>query len=199
MNKVNRLRFIVERYGPEFVFPFFVCRTWEEIAKAIVSFESEGKMWGIRTDYPSMQRLGFSLPFIPHANAKQAEELWQQHRDRLVYIIYNTMTEACVNAVAIRLDAEHVLFEYNPVDIFLTQRHMYNHPRNLRQMIVGPHRSLRYAVGNSFASSFPVFVLEDARVQDLHFPKMYNLFLIHPDEQEITFSVRLRTNQIIIW
>lgn len=199
MNKVDRLNLVVARYGHEFVLPYRVCHSWPEIEMAVRDFESTGQKWGMRTDYPGALHQGMSLPFVKDCTLQKVRDVWVEYGSRLVYIIHHTIHEECINAVALRLDSEHVFFEYNVVDLMVSQRRMYDHPRNLRWMIVGPMHLRQYSYDGSYSSRLPVFVPEDSSVQDLRFSTIYRIMEAYPEESEITFTIRLNTRKIVIW
>jgi hypothetical protein len=196
MNKVNKLNWLTQHYGAKFVRPFFACRSWEEIRSAFTHFEMQGLKWGIRTDLAWRDEQVNDLPFIKIASEEEAWKLWQKEGKWLVYIVYHSFEEPCCNGMAIRLEPEHVYFEYNNIDQLVSQREMYKFPHNLRQIIVGSqHSGHYYALG----SMMPVFVPDDSIVRKLHFDRIYRLMLQNPEEYKIEFSVRLLTNQIITW
>lgn len=202
MKKVERLKYVAETFGTGYVLKYFHCLTWRQIERAIHNFQKKGVMWGIRTDARGSNE-GFHLPFIQIGSIEKAQELWKNWDNEIEYIIYETLSEPCTNAVAIRLDEEYVLFEYNSIDTYFSQRQMYDKPENVRHLVIGPLRRTALPWDYRFTNGFPpigsVFEPTDTFVQDLKFNRVYNLMKTALETREITFTVRLKYRQLIIW
>ena len=195
MRKVERLQQVAKRFGPEFVLPYRVCHSWEEIEEVVREFESRGQTWGVRTDFATGFEQGFDLPFELHGTMEKVRAMWKKNGSELGYIVsWNILTNHC-QAVAIVVDKEHVFFEYNPFEPEISQRYMYENPGNLRHLIVGPFRR-SYLPHPQY--SFRVFQPEDPMIRDLCFDVIYQLGL-KPGDEEVTFTVRSPDKKVIIW
>jgi len=201
MKKVERLNWITDQFGQEFVLPFKVCSSWREIESAVWDFEKKSVSWGMRTDTPHNSSIYPTLPFVLHGSLESVRDVWDRFAKSLIYIICHNITRYRCNAVVLRLDDEHVFFEFNPVDKHLSQRNMYDQISNLRYLSVGPVRRLflQQEYRYPFRPLGPVYCRDDHLIQDLRFHKIYDLMMRHPCVNEITFSVRSPDGKIVIW
>jgi len=193
MRKVERLRFIENRFGNQFVLPYVECHRKQELAAAIEGFESDGVTWGLRTDVKDGTAQGFGLPFILDGTFDGAMKLFRQYGDRLTYIVSHNILDYHCNGVAVPHDKDHVFFEINPFDNN-SQRRMYDHSENLRVLFVGESR--RVLNQDRF---YPGFKPEDSYARDLRLSDIYNLIVGSNDVDEVTFSVRNPDKKIVIW
>lgn len=191
MNKLERLEWIERTFGPEFVSPYFACRDYSAMETAICVFEAKQKTYGIRTDLADGHVQGYQLPFVWKASREEAMKLWLAHGTKLVYIVCENVPRRRLSAVAQKLDAEHVLFEFNDKEPEQHQRHMALKPENVRQIALGPNR---YVIpwGNLIVRCF-----DPSEASDYRFDKIYDI-LIHSDEDEATFCVR-EDGRIVVW
>lgn len=197
MKKLERLKFIAERFGPEFVLPYYACYSWPQIVEAVNCFESRGRTWGFRTDVRDGWEQGFQLPFVLHGTLERILEVWEANGPKLEYIVGQNVTLVIYHAVAIPVDNEHVFFEWNDQEPTISQRAMYNHPENLSQILVGPARRSDASV-IAQGMPFPVMKPEDCKVVDLGFDRVYRL-MVGQNVDEITFTVRANDRKMIIW
>jgi hypothetical protein len=191
MKKVARLKWIEETFGRDFVLPYRVCKDPYEIHLAISIFEMQKKTWGMRTDSKNGQTQGFNLPFVHHGTPEKVGEVWEKHKDKLVYIVVENVLKVRLHAVAVKLDSEHVLFEWNDKEPTISQRQMYARPENLRQIVLGP---------SNFVfpwNSLPVRSVRPEYALDLQFDRIYDV-LIHSDVDEATFTVR-DDGKLVVW
>jgi len=211
LKKAARLKFVSELFGPQYVMEFQICRTWRELLSAIRYFEASGREWGIRTDGAGGYTQGVTFPFIQLGSLSAAEVLWQQYGTSLEYIVYDSFSEPCLNAVAERIDRDYVHFEYNPIDLMLSQRQMDKFPDHLRHLMIGPLRRNQMLPEFFLPFSFcpitpsgPVYQPDDNFVRDNKFAEIYRRMQeaedCHIKEARIvTFTLRLPDRRLIIW
>lgn len=191
MRKVDRLKWVERVFGPEFVLPYRVCGTWGEIEAAAGRFEEAGRTWGVRTDLRAGLDQGYGLPFLHHGSMAGAREVWSLHGDRLVYIVSENVLRRRLSAVAARLDAEHVLFEWNGEEPEISQRQMYDRPENLRRVVLGPS-------GFFFAwGVVPIRCAPPEYASDIGFDRIHDV-MVHFDVGEATFTVR-EDGKVVVW
>lgn len=191
MKKLERLAWVERTFGADFVNPYRACSTWPEISEAMSGFTAAGRGVGIRTDLPNGHTQGYQLPFLWKATPDSARELWEKHRDRLVYIVCENLLRVRLHAVALKVDSEHALFEWNDREPAISQRDMYRHPENVRRIALGPNRFIIPFGG------FMVRSVDPADASFYRFDRIYDV-LIHSDEDEATFSVR-EDGRVVVW
>lgn len=191
MKKVARLKWIEETFGKDFLLPYRVCFDREDLFLAISEFTMTQKTWGIRTDTKDGTIQGFNLPFIHHGTPENAAELWDKYGLKLVYIVVENVLRRRLSAVAIKIDAEHVLFEWNDKEAEISQRQMYNKPDNLRQIVLGPNNYVFPWNGPAIRSVRPEYA------SDLRFDRIYDV-MIHSEVDETTFTLRA-DNKLVVW
>lgn len=191
MKKVARLKWIEETFGKDFVLPYRVCADPYEITLAISMFEMSRKTWGMRTDTRNGSTQGFSLPFLFHGTPEKAAEIWDVNKDKLVYIVSENVPKVRLHAVAVKISPEHVLFEWNGKEPMISQRKMYDHPENLREIVVGPG-GMELIWGYRFVRC----VLPEY-AEALQFDRIYDV-MIHSDVDEATFTVR-DDEKLVVW
>lgn len=191
MKKVARLKWIEETFGKDFVLPYRVCNDQYEIFLAISIFEMSKKTWGMRTDTKEGTTQGFSLPFVHHGTPGEAAKVWDKHKEKLVYIVSENVLRRRLSAVAIKLDAEHILFEWNGKEAEISQREMYKRPENLRQIVLGPNNLVFPWDGAPIRSVRPEYTA------DLKFDEIYDV-MVHSDVDETTFTLR-SDNKVVVW
>lgn len=191
MKKVARLKWIEETFGKDFVLPYRVCKDQYEIHLAISIFTLEKKTWGMRTDTRNGSTQGFNLPFLFHGTPEGAAKIWDAHKEKLVYIVSENILRYKLQAVAVKLDEEHILFEWNGKEPEISQREMYNRPENLRQLALGPNNLVFPWDGAPLRSVRPEYA------SDLKFDLIYDV-MIHSDVDETTFSIR-DDGKLVVW
>ncbi len=115
MKKVDRLRWIARTFGPEFVLPYRVCRSWPGIFRAITDLRQQVGWVGMRTDFPAGAEQGINLPFVYNVDEEKAWQVWAAHGDRLVYIVCGGIPpegNAC-NVLAERIGPTQFLVEWD--------------------------------------------------------------------------------------
>src|SRR5437867_1038428 len=98
MKKVERLRWVEETFGKNYVLPYWVCTEWSQIELAVKNFENANRTWGLRTDLRNGQDQGYQLPFVHHGEMQAARTVFDKHTDKLLYIV-------CENVLIRRLSA----------------------------------------------------------------------------------------------
>lgn len=192
MKKIARLRWIEETFGKDFVLPYWVCTEWAQIELAIKNFEAGKRTWGLRTDLRNGHDQGYQLPFIHHGEIEKAKEVFEKHSDALLYIVCENVLLRRLSAVAIKLDPEHVLFEWNDKEATISQREMYKKPENLRQIVLGPS-------GYFFpwGGGMPLRCVPPEYAEGFKFDEIYEV-MIYSDVDEATFTVRA-DGKVIVW
>lgn len=191
MTKLERLSWIERTFGTDCISPYLACRNLVSMINAIDGFQRGGRGVGIRTDLVDGHTQGYQLPFVWKAGFDDAHKLWEKHRDRLVYIVCENVLRVRLNAVAQKLDAEHVFFEFNDREHETTQRDMYKQPDNVRRIALGPNRFV-LPWGNLF-----VRCVDPVDASFYRFDQIYDI-LIHSDQDEATFSVR-EDGRLVVW
>lgn len=191
MKKVARLKWIEETFGKDFVLPYRVCNDQYELHLAICIFEMQKQTWGMRTDTRNGSTQGFNLPFLFHGKIQEAGKIWDAYKDKLVYIVSENVLKVRLQAVALKLDPEHVLFEWNGKESEISQRHMYKHSENLRQIALGPSNFVFPWNGSPLRSVRPEYAA------DYKFDKIYDV-MVHSDVDEATFTVR-DDGKLVVW
>lgn len=163
MKKIQRLEWIAQTFGRKYVLPFEACYTLEEITRAAERFDAGPIGWGMRTDTRNGSTQGYQLPFLYKGNMMDAKAVYEKHRDALVYIVCQRIPRVILHGVAMLLDPEHVHIEFNDREKEIAQRHMYDHPENLRSLFFGPssyypwnghvHRCYNPSAGRGTAST----------------------------------------------
>ncbi len=191
MKKVARLRWIQARFGPNYVLPYLECRNWEDVESAVDHFENERKLsWGMRTDTRNGSTQGYSLPFVHHGTLARAREVWDAHGEKLTYIVSKNIKRVRLNAVAILIDLEHIVVEWNDKEPEASQRTMYKHPENLRQLALGPSGGIIWPM-------IPMRCVSPVHTGWWRFDEVYKL-MTQTGEKEVTFSVTL-DGDLVIW
>jgi len=115
MKKVERLQYIEREWGPEWVLPYRACSTWEEIRQAIQTLRAAVGWIGMRTDWPGGPSQGTNLPFVYHVNEEKAREIWDEHGDRLSYIVCGGVSpvDNLANVMAERRSRSLLLVEWD--------------------------------------------------------------------------------------
>lgn len=193
MKKIERLKWIENNLGPEFVLKYFLCKNWEEINKAIDFFENQKNSWGMRTDMREGIIQSYLSPFLFHGNRKDAFKIWNKNREFLYYIIYENILVYLCNGVAVRVDEEHIIIEFNDKEPDSPQRDMYKHPQNLRIIGVGPLSMILHPKRHDLLVR--CFNPEETMIYS--FEIIYRL-MIYSTVEEITFSIK-PSGKIIIW
>lgn len=191
MKKVERLRWIEETFGKDFVLPYWVCMEWSQMDLAIKNFEIAKHTWGLRTDLRNGQDQGYQLPFIHHGNLEEARKVFEKHQEKLLYIVCENVLVRRLSAVAIKIDPEHVLFEWNDKETTISQRAMYKHPENLRQLVLGPNNTVFPWDGSPMRATRPEYAAF------LKFDGIYDV-MVHSEVDEATFTVR-DDGKVIVW
>lgn len=191
MKKVARLKWIEETFGKDFVLPYQVCKDHNVISMAILAFEMKKKTWGMRTDFKDGNTQGFNLPFIHHGTLDEAMKVWDKYQDKLVYIVSENVLLRRYSAVAIKLDPEHVLFEWNDKEPTISQRQMYKNLDNLRRIVLGPNNLLFREDGIAMRSFRPEYTSE------LKFDVIYDV-MMHYDVDDATFTLR-DDGKLVVW
>lgn len=194
MKKIERLEFVRNTFGRQYVLEYFECRDWKQMERAIEHFDMLGIPWSMRTDSAgeNIEQAKLS-PFVFLCDRQRAFEVWQQHGRKLSYIIFKAMPRCFFNAVARRIDDETVLFEFNESEPEIPQRDMYRHPENLSHLLVGQMRRHDYP-----GLPWPVFLPGDSEVAKRKFDEIYRL-IFSTDEKELTFSLSDPERQLVIW
>lgn len=191
MKKVARLKWIEETFGKDFVLPYRVCFDAGDIILAISIFEMAKKTWGMRTDFREGSTQGFNLPFVHHGTREAANKVWDEYQDKLVYIVSENVLLRRYSAVAIKLDPEHILFEWNDKEPTISQRQMYKNLDNLRRIVLGPNNLLFREDGIKMRSVRPEYTT------DLKFDVIYDV-MVHYDVDDTTFTLR-DDGKLVVW
>lgn len=191
MKKVERLRWVEETFGKEFVLPYWVCTEWPQIELAVQDMDNKRRTWGLRTDLRNGQDQGYQLPFVHHGNKEEVKKIFDEHQGKLLYIVCENVLIRKLSGVAIKIDQEHVLFEWNDKETTISQRAMYKHPENLRQMAFGPNNLVFPWDGGPIRSTRPEYGAF------FKFDEIYDV-MIHSDVDETTFTVR-DDGKVIVW
>lgn len=191
MKKVARLKWIEKTFGKDYVLPYLVCNDRKELFQAIMGFEKVKKTWGMRTDFRNGFSQGFNLPFVHHGTTKEAAKVWSEYGKKLVYIVSENVLVRRLSAVALKLDSEHILFEWNDKEPTISQRAMYQRPENLRQIVLGPNNLVFPWNG------LPVRSVRPEYAADLKFDRIYDI-MVHFDVDETTFTVR-DDGKLVVW
>jgi hypothetical protein len=192
VKKVARLKWIEETFGKDFVLPYKVCRDHYEIFLAISGFEMAKRTWGMRTDFRDGATQGFNLPFVHHGTPEKAAEVWDKHKESLVYIVSENVLRRRYSAVAIKVDQEHVYFEYNAKEPEISQRDMYKRRENLSYLVLGPNNLIW-----PWPGADPIRSVRPEYARDLKFDEIYDI-MIHSDVDEATFTLR-SDGKLVVW
>ena len=194
MKKVERLQLVEAQFGREYVLPYRLCLTWEEVVAAITKFERAGHTWGMRTDTPDGTHQGFLLPFILHGTRARARQLVRKHGQRLLYIVSHNITRYLCNGVALLVDPEHIYIEYADSNPKLPQRLMYSKAAGgVKQIGIGFSSYLPVRIGD-----FVVRCFKPHEVRRYRFDEVYYL-IVTKGVREVTFSVRAGDRRLVIW
>jgi len=191
MKKLERLAWIQRTFGINYVQGYWTCRTWKEIEETTSYFENDfGFKWGLRTDTVNGTDQGYQLPFLFNGTLEGARVIWNEHREKLIYIVTERLPIVRLHGVALRVAPEYVFIEWNEREKDIAQRHMYRHPENLRSAVFGP------------GSQLPLWgavrrVINPRHTSQQRFLEVYRLMLT-TDVEELTFSVK-PNGQVIIW
>lgn len=191
MKKVTRLKWIEETFGKGYVLPYRVCYDSFDINTAISEFEGQKKTWGMRTDSREGCTQGISLPFVHHGTSAAAAKVWDEFKDKLVYIVSENVLRRRYSAVAVKMDPEHVFFEWNDKEPEISQRAMYKNLGNLSRIVLGPNNLVFREDGISYRSIRPEYAA------DLKFDEIYDI-MIHFDVKETTFTLR-EDGKLVVW
>ena len=191
MKKIDRLRYIEENFGPEFVLQYFFCKTWEEIEKSVCCFESKGRGWGMRTDTFSGSSQAFLCPFLFKGNINDARKIWMENNSKLYYIICENILRVLCHGVAQLIDKEHIFIEFNNKEPYIAQRKMYEYPKNLRHLAVGP---------SSFIFWKKIVLVRCFHPEEVSMYSFDRIYRLMTEKQvgEITFTVT-PNGKVIIW
>lgn len=189
MKKLDRLRRIEETFGVDYVLPYQACLSMDAIENTAVAFDRAGKTWGMRTDFRNGAEQGFNLPFLQKGTISEARRIYSEHGHSLVYIVSENILKYRLNAVAMKIDKDHVFFEWN-LDPDIPQRKMYDNLSDIRRIAVGPSGAV-LAFGEFFRCVSPEVT------SWYRFDKVYDV-LVHSEETEATFSVR-DDGKLVIW
>lgn len=191
MKKVARLKWIEETFGKDYVLPYRVCKDHYDIFLAISCFEMVKKTWGMRTDFRDGESQGFNLPFVHHGTPEAAAKVWDEYKDKLVYIVSENVLRRRYSAVAIKMDPEHIFFEWNDKEPEISQRAMYKNLGNLRRIVLGPNNLVFREDGIAYRSVRPEYT------SDLRFDEIYDV-MVHFDVKETTFTLR-DDGKLVVW
>lgn len=191
MKKVARLKWIEETFGKDYVLPYRVCKDHYDIFLAISGFEMVKKTWGMRTDTKDGSTQGISLPFVHHGTPQAAAKVWDEWKDKLVYIVSENILRRRYSAVAVKMDPEHVFFEWNDKEPEISQRAMYKNLGNLRRIVLGPNNLVFREDGIAYRSVRPEYT------SDLKFDEIYDI-MVHFDVKETTFTLR-EDGKLVVW
>jgi hypothetical protein len=191
VKKVARLKWIEEVFGRDYVLPYRVCRDLTEINLAIARLDEAKRTWGMRTDFKDGAAQGFNLPFVHHGTPEKAAEVWGQYGEKLVYIVSENVLRRRYSAVAVKMDPEHIFFEWNDKEPEISQRAMYKNLGNLRRIVVGPNNLVFREDGISYRSVRPEYT------SDLKFDEIYDI-MVHFDVKETTFTLR-EDGKLVVW
>ncbi|MFH1178447.1 MAG: hypothetical protein V1711_01850 [bacterium] len=194
MKKIDRLRWIEETFGKEFVLPYVLCNDLQDILNAINAFEATGKTWGFRTDTREGQTQGILCPFLFKGTINGARKIWNENKKKLYYLVCENILEVRCHGVAVLLDAEHIFIEFNDKEPFISLRDMYKHPKNLRHIGIGP---------SSFVFVWeiptPIRCFHPEETSMYSFDRLYRLMVsIKLREIVVEFTVTDK-KKIIIW
>ena len=192
MKKIERLREIEAKFGKEFVLPYRLCSGWPQITKAIGYFERRGITWGLRTDTRDGTEQGYGCPFLFRGSVEEAQKIFQTHGRKLYYIVCENVPEVLLHGVAWPAGEDDIFIEFNDKEPDISQRAMYNNPKNLRIIAVGPSNLV-------MRLKQPVRCFSPIYVRDKCFDEVYRLMMCHREVKEITFSVRAHDHRLIIW
>lgn len=191
MKKIDRLHWIQSRFGADAVMPYRYCETWSDITAAIEWAGRSGFEWGMRTDTRAGQDQGYLLPFLFDGQTDAARKIYDQHGDRLYYIVSERLPIVLAQGVALLLDdRDSVFIELNAREHEISQRDMYRHPHNLTQ----------FAVGHGGFVTFGPQVYRC--INPLHV-RGYSLDRVHEamtehEIEEVTFSIKIG-GQLVVW
>lgn len=191
MKKIDRLRWIEETFGKDYVLPYVVCFTQAEIMKAIAEFQNAGKTWGMRSDTREGTTQAINLPFIHHGTPEAAQKVWDEFQNKCVYIVCGNVLRRRYSAVAIKMDPEHIFFEWNDKEPEISQRAMYKNLGNLRRIVLGPNNLVFREDGIAYRSVRPEYT------SDLRFDEIYDV-MVHFDVKETTFTLR-DDGKLVVW
>ena len=191
MKKIERLQWIEKVFGSGFAIEYIFCKNWGEIIRAIDYFEGRGKGWGLRTDTNTETiQQSYLCPFLFSGTRDAAAKIYQENQERLYYIVCENLPEVLCHGVAELVDAEHIFIEFNDKERNIAQRDMYDRPKNLRRLGVGPS-SYVFHMG-IWVRSFPPEETSHYGFDKIYYPMIWNRI------EEITFSVKTN-KQVIIW
>lgn len=191
MKKIARLKWIEETFGKDFVLPYRVCFDTTDLSRAMDAFADAKKTWGMRTDFRNGDTQGFNLPFVHHGTAEKVVEIWEKYGNKLVYIVSENVLRRRYSAVAVKLDPEHIFFEWNDKEPEISQRQMYKNLENLRRIVVGPNNLVFREDGIRYRSVRPEYTA------DLKFDEIYDV-MVHFDVKETTFTLR-EDGKLVVW
>lgn len=192
MKKLDRLKWVEETFGRDYVLPYRVCFDLQSLFLAISGFEIVKKTWGMRTDFRNGTTQGFNLPFVHHGTPEKAAEVWDKYGDKLLYIVSENVLRRRYSAVAIKVDPEHVYFEYNAKEPEISQRDMYKRRENLSYLVLGPN-NLIYP----WPGAEPIRSVRPEYTRDLKFDVIYDV-MVHSDVDEATFTLR-EDGKLVVW
>jgi len=198
MKKLDRFKFIENKFGSQYVLEYYACYAFEQICEAADKFEARNMPWNLRTDKPSNEsdiNQAVLAPFVHLCTKEKARAVWDEFGASLVYIVFRSMPLCYLNGVAIRVNDETVFIEYNEQDRDVPQRYMYEKADHLSHLNIGPFRR-NTLVPEQWPG--PVFEPTDAFIAERHFDEVYSL-LLSSGEDEMTFALRYPDRQLIIW
>ena len=145
----------------------------------------------MRTDTRDGSVQGFNLPFVHHGTPEKAGEVWEKYGTKLAYIVSENVLRRRYSAVALKLDPEHILFEWNDKEPEISQRQMYSKVDNLSRLVLGPNNLVFREDGVSMRSVRPEYTSR------LRFDEIYDV-MVHYDVDETTFTLR-EDGKLVVW
>jgi hypothetical protein len=132
-----------------------------------------------------------SLPFIHHGTTAAAQKVWDEFKTKCVYIVCENVLRRRYSAVAVKMDPEHIFFEWNDKEPEISQRAMYKNLGNLRRIVLGPNNLVFREDGIAYRSVRPEYT------SDLKFDEIYDI-MVHFDVKETTFTLR-EDGKLVVW
>jgi len=192
VKKLARLKWIEETFGRDYVLPYRVCYDLSALFLAVAGFEMAQRTWGVRTDFRDGAEQGFNLPFIHHGTGEKVAKLWDEYGPKLEYIVCENVLKRRYSAVAIKVDPEHVYFEYNAKEPEISQREMYKRKENLSYLVLGPNNLIW-----PWPGAEPIRSVRPEYTRDLKFDVIYDV-MVHSEVKETTFTLR-HDGKLVVW
>jgi hypothetical protein len=200
MKKIERLEWVAEHCGPQFVLPYQVCYSWEQIKAAIEYHEARGIPWSMRSDYRYGKTQGFQLPHTYEGDRAEVRGYWNKYRDQLLYFFYEAVLSVYCNGAALLLDPENILIEYNDKDTTVSQRQMYKNGGNISVVALGSNNLIYRTGPRDKTEDRPLrcYKPDSNFAIDNRFDVIYNL-MTQRRIDEMVFSVRKPGKKVIVW